>query len=231
MEFDNSFDYFSLMMEFARKNPRYNSDHWDWSCKNYGESLVELNRQLSTHKDSNFMNFYWFRWLVGDIIISNKVVDDLKSLKSKIVKGGTLQDNWIFLTLNFNDTEPISANKMLHFAQEICKKSWVAKADFVLEKHRVNGIHHHFHMLIDLGEEIRKGKIIELVYKIAGLKKYCAGKQYVDVKTKKDPRAEREVYYKYVRGDKKDEKQYYVQKDVVWRAQHSVQDLYEYVKS
>ena len=231
--YNSSVNYFLQLLEFARLHPNFNADHL--GDPKYGNRLVIMQESLLQSQRSLWgpddHNKFWHRWLQSDIILAKRLTDGLKLTINEILVGDPLQDNWIFLTLNFNDTEPITGNKMLHFAQEICKKDWVAKASFVIEKHRVQGIHHHVHMLIDLNIHQRKGKTIELVYKIAGLKKYCSGKQYVDVKCSKDiSRAPRDVYENYVLGNKKEEKMIFVCNDRKWRKENNLQDLYEYIK-
>jgi len=231
--YDSSANYFMQLIKFAEKRPNFNSTHLGES--KYALRLAVIDRSMQSNSFIDFTddsyNRFWYKWLTSDRMIEKKTEEGLKLTISQIDKGDTLQDNWIFLTLNFNDTEYISAQKMLHFAQEICKKEWVGSATYVIEKHRCQGIHHHIHLLIDLNIHQRKGKIIELVYKIAGLKKYCAGKQYIDVKCAKDlDRAPREVYENYVRGDKKEEKMVHVLSDRKWRKENLIEDLYNYVK-
>lgn len=226
-------DYFSQLLEFARLHPKFNPDHN--GDRDYAVRLSLINDCLHKNEEIDYTcdqyNHFWFKWVVSDISHANKINEGLKLLIKSVSIGDPLQDNWIFLTLNFNDTEPINALKMLEFAQLICKKDWVQRASFVLEKHRINGIHHHIHMLIDLNIHQRKSKTIELVYKIAGLKKYVAGKQYIDVKCEKDvSRAPREVYENYVSGSKKEEKMFFVIKDQAWRKFFGVQDMYNYIK-
>lgn len=233
MAYNSSTNYFLQLMEFARLHPNFNSDHSGERV--YALRLSVMQKSMLSNISIAFTdedyNKFWYKWLTADIMLAKTLVEGLKLTISEIVKGDPLQDNWIFLTLNFNDTEYISAQKMLHFAQEICKKEWVGSATYVIEKHRCQGIHHHIHLLIDLNIHQRKGKIIELVYKIAGLKKYCAGKQYIDVKCAKDlDRAPREVYENYVRGDKKEEKMVHVLSDRKWRKENLIEDLYNYVK-
>lgn len=224
-------NYFRSLLKFAEKRPNFNPVTFG-ECK-YANQIILMEQTMRTNPfilmEEDDYNKFWYKWLTSDRMLEDRTANELKN---EILVGDPLQDNWIFVTLNFNDTEPITGQKMLHFAQEICKKDWVENATFVLEKHRCQGIHHHIHLLIDLNTHQRKGKIIELIYKIGGLRRYCAGKQYVDVKCAKDAlRAPRDVYENYVSGNKKEEKMFFVIKDRQWRKENNLQDIYIYKKT
>lgn len=232
--YDPTFNYFLEMLEFAGKRPNFNPVCFGET--KYANQILSIHRSMEVNPfikmTPDDYNKFWWKWLTSDTLQEQRIGNELKTTTKQILVGDPLQDNWIFVTLNFNDTEPITGAKMLHFAQQICKKDWVENATFVLEKHRCQGVHHHIHLLIDLNIPQRKGKTIELIYKIGGLKKYCAGKQYVDVKCAKDAlRAPRDVYENYVSGNKKEEKMFFVEKDRQWRKANNLQDLYIYKKT
>lgn len=227
-------NYFLQLLKFAGSRPNFNPVTFGET--KYANQILLMEQTMRNNPfllmEEDDFNKFWWKWLTSDLIIEQRIAGELKSTINEILVGDPLQDNWIFVTLNFNDTEPITGQKMLYFAQEICKKDWVENATFVLEKHRCQGVHHHVHLLIDLNIHQRKSKTIELIYKIGGLKKYCAGKQYIDVKCAKDAlRAPRDVYENYVSGNKKEEKMFFVEKDRQWRKANNLANMYVYKKT
>lgn len=152
-------------------------------------------------------------------------MDNFKKLNTVVAADNFM---WAFITIGWNE-QTITPKKMLAASLKISKLKYFNYCDFVLEKHRKNGIHHHTHFLVKFTEKFPPSKIIGWIYKTAGVAEICSDQNFIDYigpqKAKKGFQSW-DVYYEYVRGNKKADKLSFVALDSVWREKEGLSGLY-----
>lgn len=164
----------------------------------------------------------------------NKHLVRVEKVRKDMLKFSNIMDenqneNWVFITIGWNEQE-VTPKLMQKASANIASLKYFISVKYVLEKHRENGIHHHTHFLVKFNEKLYKSKLIDWLYQTKGVKAICLGKNFIDIKgplNKKKPYQTLELYENYVNGIKKDEKQKYIDLDKKWRAENSLEDLYE----
>lgn len=232
LPYDETINYSELVVDFAKRhkffidNPEYDVD--------------TLRTVAHIQKGNNFpgvdKNRFWHYWYKGQLLIQARI-DYNKRLIASLIDAPRTE--YMFITIGFDDKTDIDYPKMQRFADKVCHLNadkFVKKADFVLEKHRAthNGeiyIHHHAHFLIIVDEHLRKSKIIELVYKIANIKRYVKGKEFIDIKTPNATEFSKRaqpysVLYNYVKGVKATEKSECLARDKAWREGYDTHEHY-----
>lgn len=129
-----------------------------------------------------------------------------------------------FITLNFDKlrTTPESVYKLILWLRDKCK--WIDEFQAVIENHRKEeGFHLHAHLIIKpAADEITYGsKIKDKLWSLKKIKSMMGGPQFIDYKNCE------ERHYKYIRGEKTDEKMPFVIKDREWRKRYCIPDFIE----
>lgn len=125
-----------------------------------------------------------------------------------------------FVTLGFNH-QTWSVDKCKEVIQKVLNLPFIQEAQAVFELYRENGQHPHCHFYIVTNNKIPKSKILEKIWAVAGIKKVILNKNFIDVKIGQP------VHKGYVRGKKQDYKLQYVEKDMDWRKENNIPDLFE----
>lgn len=213
------------------------------SGTNYFQLFCDYENKYSAHEYIGFKNSIEEIWAHRE-----KPVDDMFFYKlhcanlAKFIKIRSLKDQinlfdklnrkaddflWAFITVGWNE-QTVTPKKMLSASLKIQKFKYFSYCDFVMEKYRENGIHHHTHFLVKFTEKESPSKIIGWLFS-AEIKEICLGKNFIDYlgPQSKKHHEDWDVYYNYVRGVKKEAKLTYVAQDAVWRGECGFQELYE----
>lgn len=135
---------------------------------------------------------------------------------------------WAFITVGWNE-QTVTPKKMLSASLKIQKLKYFSSCEFVLEKYRENGVHHHTHFLVKFNEKFPPSKVIGWIFTTSGVKDICRESNFIDYLGPQKPKKHYEpfeVYYQYIRGNKKAAKLPYVESDKVWRSENDLEDLY-----
>jgi len=242
LEYDANVDYSMLLLLFAKKNPCL-------LCSNF-EQTVDAFLQMVKGKRSGYSFAASVYPSPVSISVNKKIYEYYSALeymlycRNNALKKRVDPTNYIFLTVNFDDTTKINGNIMLSLARQICAVNAEAgvplftKGIFVLEKNRKDKagkiyIHHHIHFLFILSMHLRPSKIAEKVFAVAGMKDFCKKVNFVDVKTPNAKKIENraqpyEVCERYVMGQKCDDKAECIGADILWRLSLGLDDCYKY---
>lgn len=156
------------------------------------------------------------------------ISQELKDLENKIVQSITEkqsdEDLWAFITIGFNE-QTITNNSMKTVSENVSRLPYFKTCEYVLEKHRENGIHHHTHFLVTFHKKEYKSKLIDWIYQVRGMRAVCLGKNFIDIigpLNKKKQYQTYDLYHEYILGNKKDAKQSYVLQDRQWRLENNL---------
>lgn len=202
-DFDNCLN---LMYTSWRKRMYHNND-----CEHIFKNLCErwyLSDLKNLHKQDS---------------LSLEIAQDIKKLN---MVGP--EDNWAFITIGWNEQE-VTPILMQKASANIASLKYFSSVQYVLEKHRENGIHHHTHFLVKFNEKLFKSKLIDWLYQTKGVKVICLGKNFIDIKgplNKKKPYQTLELYENYVNGIKQEDKKKYIELDKKWRKTNNFLDIY-----
>lgn len=188
------------------------------------------------------INTFWYKWTVRLLRTRNqrKKIDtkEMDKLVFKLNNPDTTQEVlYAFVTVGFDDEKiAINPDKFLRGLPSICYKianknyesNNIRSCEYVIERHRISGIHHHVHFLFTFHNKIAPSKIVDKIWEVAGIQDWVGSKNFVDYLGPQKPNkpfASYEYYYGYVRGDKREEKLPCVALDVAWRNQNKLPHL------
>jgi len=225
-------NYKRQMLDYAIAFPNVDKEYWQNGHSSFHESIEHLQRFTASHLPPDREEEFWRKYL-------QEVKDHVERIKKiRRCDGDNEQLGpkfYCFLTINYDDMEQINIDVMHQIAQRVCKLDKVETAMYCHEKFRKKeGIHHHTHFLIVTSEYVAASKMIEPIFKMAIVKKYVRGKNFIDCDVrgaKKNNAHAYDHYVKYIHGEKKEEKMSYVAKDRAWRIEHDYEHYYEYKKS
>jgi len=215
--YEAGINYFKLVCDYENK---YNSHEYD----RYPPEIVWASSGKPI--DDKF-----FHWLHCNNLYKYSKVRNLKDqieLFDNLNKKNTEDFLWAFITVGWNE-QTVTPKLMLQASLKIQKLKYFNYCDFVLEKHRENGVHHHTHFLVKFNEKFPPSKIIGWIFTTDGVKKICREANFIDYLGPQKPKKHfepYEVYFDYVRGRKKAAKLPYVESDRVWRGENKIEDLY-----
>lgn len=177
---------------------------------------------------------YVYNYFASDVMAYKKmttIYKDIENFEKKLIGDKITEDHWAFITIGLNEQE-VTPEKILKLSLDIQKMKYFKECNFVIERNRENGIHHHVHFLIKYFEKPVYSKIIGWIYQVTQ-KKIHKGlvlqKNYIDYlgpENKKKLHQPFDVYYDYIRGIKKTEKLKYVALDKIWREENNLEHLY-----
>jgi len=245
LEYEPSVDYRMLLLEFASKNKHL-------LCSNFQDTvdvyLDMVRKRAGTTVWDYGLTVHTIFPLAQKKSVNEKIYDYYSALeymlycRNNAMKKKYSSTNYIFLTVNFDDTTKINGNIMLSLARQVCHVNAEAGVPlftsgiFVLEKNRKDDkgklyIHHHVHFLFNLSVHLRASKIAEKVFALAGMKDYCKKVNFIDVKTPNAKKIENraqpyEVCEAYVMGQKCDDKAECIGADILWRLSLGLDDVY-----
>lgn len=233
--YDPIIGYAEQVIAFAKSNRTYGGN------PEYYEDTCNTVRMIEDGTYSVDKNYLWYVWLRTNLRTMAKIRRD----KDKIEQSLALNvGSYIFLTVGFDDKSTVDGNSMMTVADQINRLNggrFVKKSDYVLEKHRTDKdgniyIHHHIHMLIVTNETLRVSKIVELIWKLKGLKKIVKDKNFIDVKTPSAKQFDKKaqpypVCLQYVQGIKTTLKTKCLELDTAWRDSIGVPHYPTYVST
>lgn len=247
-EYNSTVDYFQAAIAFEkRNNAKFDDSLMHQIHSRLGETkretveggqrVTHVGRQLTTEE----INHWWYDWVSNMIKRSRSIIAVTDMLMETKKLNTTAEESkllYAFITVGFND-EIILSNetKFLKELPKICYKishqayerGAINRVEYVLEKHRSNGIHHHVHFLFTFHKKIPPSAMINKIFKVGGLQDYCNEKNFIEYKSPQKPEkgyAPYEVYYEYIRGNKTPEKLPFIEQDKVWRETNKFNHLY-----
>jgi len=156
------------------------------------------------------------------------ISQELEDLEKKIVQSITEKQSdeelWAFITIGFNE-QTVTNKQMKYVSENVSRLPYFKTCQYVLEKHRENGIHHHTHFLVTFHKKEFKSKLIDWIYQTKGIKTICQGKNFIDILgplNKKKQYQTIELYQEYIKGNKKASKLPYVELDRIWRHENNL---------
>lgn len=211
--------------------------------QNYFRSFIKLEKQHCSHqyiinpveqvwsheKYRADNDYFYYKLCMRHLYLEQQTqsLNELRQQAKLLNNANSSNTLWAFITVGWNE-QTITPKKMLNTSLRIQKLKYFSYCDFVLEKHRENGIHHHTHFLVKFYEKLPPSKIINWIYTTSGVKEICLEKNFIDYlgPQKKKHHESYEVYYNYIRGKKKAAKIPYVAQDVAWRLENDLEHLY-----
>ena len=225
-EYYQNYNYFDLCCEEESKNPNNHiKDKKQWEVL-----FREMSISDTKWKSHNHFWHFWYNTILADIN-KRKVIQEQKNKCLMLNLSPDIKENmWCFITIGFNE-QTITIEKMKKICEKISELKYFAECEYVLEKHRENGEHHHTHFLVKLDQHYHKSKLIGWIYQLRGFKEVCLGKNYIDIKSPlypkvHDPCPPFQVLYNYIRGIKREEKLPFVEKDDKWRKENNIDKLF-----
>jgi hypothetical protein len=210
-------NYFKLFCDFEKKFSNHEYDKY-------------TPEEVWGHGDRPLDHRFFYECHITNMYKFTKMTDlkDEMKMYQDLNKKSTDDFLWAFITIGWNE-QTITPGKMLSASLKVQKLKYFTYCDFVLEKHRENGIHHHTHFLVKFSEKFPPSKIIGWIFNTNGVKEICRELNFIDYLGPQKPKKHYEdfkVYYDYVRGAKKAAKMPFVDQDANWRLSNEIEDLY-----
>lgn len=216
-EYNPDIDYFDLSIQYETTLvTNKNKDYHYWK-----EVLENINQNRE----------FWYKWHMSNLCQQYKKTsfkEEMKSFEKINLNDTEKEDRWCFITIGFNE-QTITPAKMLKVCEKVSKLKYFTECEYVLEKHRENGIHHHTHFLVKYEDKLYLSKLIDWIFQTSGIKEVCLSKSFIDILgsiNKKKHYEPFQVYYDYIRGIKREEKLKYVSMDKEWRKENNINDLF-----
>lgn len=231
-KYDSKINYFELCVEYETlQHSNKNKEYYYW-C----EVLKVMEEYDCVKNTEEGINYHWYQWNNGNLYTASKkkLFKEIQSEFQKLNISSIDRDNmWAFITINFNPQE-ITPRKQLEISQKLLQMKYWTSCEMVLEKHRENGLHHHTHFLIKTDDKsiYYTSKIVDKIFQILSGKrnsKLVLNKAFIDVLgpcNKKKDFQPFQVYYEYIRGNKREEKLKYVALDDSWRQINNIEKIY-----
>lgn len=223
-EYEKGVNYLQLVIDYEKK---YCSHEY----KQYSPEMV-----WGSHDDKKNDDIFFYKLFCHNLYKGNQIrnlqaeMEKFKKL-NEVVDGSTFL--WAFITVGWNE-QTITPEKMLLVSKRISQLKYFNYCDFVLEKHRENGIHHHTHFLVKFADKFPPSKIIGWIYKTKGVSDICSDQNFVDYLGPQKPKKKFQpfsTYFEYVRGQKRVDKLSYVGLDRDWRDSHHINHLYTHLEN
>lgn len=254
--YDNEIDYFDMALKYERDNNKNFDDEImfqinDRLGKNKQFTGIQDGQlycveEKGLNLDDDHKNRFWYKWVEGILRKMNKRRKmDIKQMNAKIEKLNSVipdENIWCFVTIGFDDEKIACGSYQYHIKKlaEICytvshlvyERGAIKSIEYVIEKHRTTGIHHHAHFLFTFHTKVPPSTIINKIFAARGVSEYVRQKNFIDYigpqKTNQNkPHGPFETYCKYILGDKREEKLSFVGMDREWREQYKLQHIYK----
>jgi len=216
-------------IDYVEEHLNWIAQHKNFRSTTYNNPYLDVMRSVYKHSKQS-KNLLAFKFFLDDDYCLSRTADVAQAIhelnKVKINDDGS--SNWAFITVGWNE-QTVTPVKMQTVSQRIACFKYFSECNYVLEKHRENGEHHHTHFLVRLSAKYSASKLAQDIYKIKGIRDICLKSSFIDIKApwnKKSQCQPYEVYYDYIRGIKKEAKMQYVKLDRMWRQENSFKDLY-----
>lgn len=252
--FDNDVDYFDMALKYERDqdknfnddvmfqiNDRLGKNKFHTGCL---EGEIYVVEEKGQNLDDDGRNKFWYNWVCGILKKTHRRKKmDIKQMNQAVEKlNSVLPDEkiWAFITVGFDD-EKIASGTADHIKKlaQICytvshlvyEQGSIQSVEYVIEKHRITGIHHHAHFLFTFNKKVPPSTMINKIFAARGVAEYVRQKNFIDYigpqkYNKEKPHAPFETYCKYIHGDKREEKLSFVGMDRGWREKNKLQHIY-----
>jgi len=147
----------------------------------------------------------------------------INELKREDIKYLNLKSDKLFITIGFNH-QTWSIPSCVKVIENIINLDWIKNATARFELFRENGEHPHCHFLIETTNQMPKSKVLEKIWAAKGIKKVVMKKSFIDFKVAGDHHVD------YLAGKKTPEKMQYVAKDMEWRSNNNIPDLFKKIE-
>lgn len=192
----------------------------NWTKSKLSVSMEAICEEIESSKFFRNMtaderNRYYHNMVKQNCLARDRRLKSLKWLQGKVND----TSKW-FVTIGFDDTM-FDLKKFKKWVNNFITLGWIVECEIVFERHRLDGIHNHCHMMfvpnLDAkGKPRSKSNIIQNIYKSAGIKKLITGENFIQVQ-------EWEEYHnKYLVGEKKEEKKHLVELDRQYREENNI---------
>jgi len=252
--YDNGIDYFDMALQYEQAADKHFTDEVLYQIDaRLGKNKIHhgalagqmyIVEEKGQNMSDDGRNRFWYDW-VNSIIKKNnrRKKMDMKQMNTMVTKlnSETVDETiFCFITLGFDD-EKIACGVYedhLKRLQRLCytvshlvfERGSIRKVEYVLEKHRATGIHHHAHFLFTFNSKVPPSTMINKIYAAKGVSEYVRDKNFVDYigpqKPKGAPCGNFLVYFNYIHGNKREEKLSFVGKDREWRDKNNISHIY-----
>jgi len=219
--FDDTNDYVNLHLEWILSNTRYAQANDGVHCCYYDimnsvykdmdvKKMCTCNFVVTPHRQRNHTAF---KLLITDMITSKRNQSVLKNME-KLAMEDHGSTNKYFVTIGFNH-QTFNVKDFLKSINVLFRKSFVLSAEGVFEIYRTNGEHPHIHIIMEV-PKIRAGIVVTKIFQTAGMSKIVLSRNFIDVKPCE------EYHYKYINGEKIEEKMGCCEKDKLFREKNNI---------
>lgn len=253
--FDNDVDYFDMVLKYERdQDKNFNDDVMFQINERLGKDKKHTGvcagqlfvvEEKGQNLDDDGRNQFWYKWVCGILRKTHRRKKmDIKQMNMQVEKLNSLMPDekiWAFITIGFDDEKIACGNYEQHIKKvaQICytvshlvyEKGAIQNVEYVIEKHRVTGIHHHAHFLFTFNSKVPPSTMINKIFAARGVAEYVRQKNFIDYigpqkPNKEKPCAPFETYRRYITGDKREEKLSFVGLDRGWRDNNKLQQIY-----
>lgn len=214
-EFDNSVNWFQVSSTWASQL----RDPW-LHVREILDELDNINRINATDQyTANYCFHSLYCMYLNDYYKQTQTHQLIKKHVENLVHGDKHREYWAFITIGYDDSTDIDYKKMVEMSNDILDMDIFLSSQVSHEKYRLDGIHHHTHMLVFFKSKQYKSKVIDWIYQKLNkkkFKKYIKGKQSIDYKDASSTTS-LSTYRKYIVGEKVGNKMECVEKDRQWR--------------
>lgn len=247
-QFDNDFDYFDMACKYELEQDKHFDNEVMFQIdKKLGVTTTFTgisDGQLFCVEDKglnlndNSRNQFWYKWVCGILRKKHRRKKmDIKQMSAVVEKLNSKTPEaelWAFITVGFDDEKLDDKNlaykSRIKHLEKLCynishlvyEKGAIKQVQYVIEKHRATGIHHHAHFLFTFNTKVPPSTMINKIFAAKGVAEYVRAKNFIDYigpqkASSTKPHAPLEIYRRYILGDKKEEKLLFVEKDREWR--------------
>lgn len=210
--FQPDIDYKTAHLEWIMRTKSFipSVDVYECSHTPYIDAMRELYRLDAYLQAWAYVN------LMRDMSHHRRIGQVLVTCANKLSERDEIKGRW-FITIGFNH-QTYTDNLMKKYMEALLTFDWVQSLKAKFEIFRTNGEHPHVHMLLET--QLSKSKIIEKLMRCKGGSKLILKSQFVDVKPWLP------CHDRYLDGQKTPEKMECVQKDIKYREEHEIPQVY-----
>lgn len=200
-----------MHLQWIMNNPKFQPPYLN---TNYHEvmSILYLKSNVTQDLAKSFFESDRRKLLKNSEAISQLKREDIKYLK--------LNSDKLFITIGFNH-QTWTIPSCIKVIENILSLDWIKNARARFELFRENGEHPHCHFLIETTHQIPKSKVLEKLWAVKGIKKVVMTKSFIDFKVAGDHHVD------YIAGIKTAEKMQHVERDIEWRDNNNIPQVFE----
>lgn len=206
-------DYKKLHLEYIKANPRFRPlGGVSPNYSSYFEQLSSLYHEGSIK--SNKTAYIFLRDDYNHQKKSKTINDEVATMFGDVPENN---NPTYFVTFNWTD-DNFKLDKILNAIQKLFSKSWIDNARGVFEYHGLQGNHPHFHSLIQVNKHKTFGRFMDKIVQSA--MGSTLNKNFIDIKVA------RPYHLEYLEFDKRVEKTECLEKDIIFRRENNLKDVY-----